>query len=57
MSYPILDAPIRTLALGVAIFAGASLITALVGRRRPNKWLLIALVVAIGAVWIAGGLE
>ncbi|MEO1491972.1 MAG: hypothetical protein AAFV19_07450 [Pseudomonadota bacterium] len=55
MSYPIFEDPVRTLALGVAIFAGASLVTALVGRRRSNPWLIVALVGAIGAVWMTGG--
>jgi len=57
MSYPIFDSPIRTMALGVFIFAGASMITALVGRHQPNRWLLLALVAATGALWIVGGNE
>lgn len=54
MSYPIFDNPLRTIALAVLIYAGASIITALVGRRRPGWWLIAALAAGIVLAILSG---
>jgi len=55
VSYPILDNPLRSIALAVLLYAGASLITALVGRRRPGLWLIGLLASAIVLAILSGG--